>query len=109
MSRAKQDKNPNPRQAKQQQQEAQRKSRREHRHNVDSADWSSASAELIQRAIIATSRIGVAMQFGLTQDGGALVIRFVGDGDTPYNEFIRPSEDVDLHLTGVCEDFENDR
>lgn len=45
------------------------------------------------------------MQFGYTRDGGSYAIRVVGDGD-PYTEFIKPTEDVLLALTGLAEDFE---
>jgi len=107
MSRAKNDKNPRENSARDASKPQQRKSRREHRHNVNAADWSSADPQRIAAAIIAVSSQQCGIQFGLTSDGGALVVRIVGDGDTPYNEYIRPSEDVDLYLQGLSEDFTN--
>lgn len=109
MSRAKQDRNPPERANRDAAKPAQRASRRAHRHNVDAADWGSADPQRIAAAIIAVTRVGCAIQFGYTSDGGAMVVRIVGDGEQPYNEYIRPSEDIDLYLTGLSEDFESAR
>lgn len=109
MTRAKQDANPKPSDNRNGSKPAQRASRREHRHNVNAADWGTANTELIAAAIVSVTRAGCAIQFGYTSDGGALVVRIVGDGDNPYNEYVRPSEDIDLYLTGLFEDFESAR
>lgn len=109
MSRAKQDTNPTPRNSRDADKPTQRASRREHRHNVDAADWGNADPQRIAAAIISVTRVGCAIQFGYTSDGGSLVVRIVGDGDKPYNEYIRPSEDIDLYLAGLSEDFESAR
>lgn len=85
----------------------QRASRRAARHTVDAADWSSADPQLLAGCIIAVSSADCAIQFGLTRDGGALVIRIVGDGPEAYNEYVRPSEDTNLYLQGLLEDFSN--
>jgi hypothetical protein len=73
---------------------------------IDGADWGEADAGLIAQAIAAITKAKCAVQFGLTRDGGAYVIRIVGDGE-PYNEFCRPTEDIDLYLRGLIEDFES--
>lgn len=87
--------------------EKQRRIRRTNRGTgIEGADWGEAKADLIQQAITLITKVGCAVQFGLTKDQGAYVIRIVGDGE-PYNEFIRPTEDIDLYLTGVIEDFKN--
>lgn len=79
--------------------------RRDKRGKADEADWGTANAELVLQVVSNVSNRGCAIQFGLTRDGGAFVIRIVGDGD-PYNEYIRPSENVDLYLEGLRLDFE---
>jgi hypothetical protein len=71
---------------------------------VEEADWGEANAGLIAQAVTAVSKRMCAIQFGLTKDAGAFVVRIVGDGE-PYNEFIRATEDIDLYLTGLIEDF----
>lgn len=68
------------------------------------ADWGEASADLIAQAIALVARAKCAIMFGYTRDGGAFSIRIVGDGE-PYNEYVRPTEDIDLYLTGLIEDF----
>lgn len=73
--------------------------------DVAEAEYLEADAGLLQQAITAVTKRGCAIQFGLTRDAGAYVIRIVGDGE-PYNEYIRPTEDIDLHLQGLISDFE---
>lgn len=108
MPRAKQDKNP-PRNHTRRDADKpkQRESRRANRHAVDSADFSSVDPQLLAGAVVAVSRDGCAIQLGLTRDGGAMVIRIVGDGDEPYSEYVRPSEDANLYFQGLIEDFDN--
>lgn len=71
---------------------------------IAGADWGEADSGLIAQAITEVTKHKCAIQFGLTRDDGAFVIRIVGDGE-PYNEFVRPTEDIDLYLTGLIEDF----
>ena len=73
---------------------------------IQEADWGEASAGLIAQAITSVTKRHCAIQFGLTKDAGAFVVRIVGDGE-PYNEFIRATEDIDLYLTGLIEDFQS--
>jgi len=82
----------------------QRASRRANRHTVGEASYSDVDASKLLSAIDAITARGCAVQFGLTKDGSAFVVRIVGDGD-PYNEFTRPSEDFGLYLEGLAEDF----
>jgi hypothetical protein len=84
--------------------EEQRVSRRRNRGNAEQADWSAVDAEKLRSVIAAISRANCAVQFGYTRDGGAYVVRVVGDGE-PFNEFVRPTEDIDLYLTGLCLDY----
>lgn len=71
---------------------------------VEVADWGSVAPGLLADAIAAVSNRKCAIQFGYTRDGGAYYIRIVGDGD-PYNEFVRPTEDIEKHLQGLILDF----
>lgn len=72
---------------------------------IDGADIGTADPQRLQEAICAVTRRGCALQLGYTRDGGAIVVRFVGDGENPYNEYIRATEDFDIYLAGVIEDF----
>jgi len=73
---------------------------------VDLADWSAVDAEKVKRVIASVSACHCAVQFGYTRDMGAYCIRIVGDGE-PYNEYIRPTEDIDLYLESLALDFED--
>lgn len=68
------------------------------------ADWASVDSELIRDAITAAGVRGGALRFGYTSDGGAFSIGIYGDG-SPYNEYCRPSEDVEQLLRDVIELF----
>lgn len=83
---------------------SQRISRRGKRGNTESADWGVANPQKVLDAITAVSQLGAAIRFGYTKDGGAFAIGIVGDGE-PYTEYVRPSEDIDLYLVSVAEDF----
>ena len=82
----------------------QRENRRRNRGTTDPADWSNCNPDKLRDAVIALTSAGCAVQFGLTKDQGTFVVRIVGDGDA-YNEFVRPSEDIDLYLTNLSLDF----
>lgn len=73
----------------------------------ESAEWSACDPQLLQDTITAVTKRGCAIQLGLTRDGGVFVIRIVGDGE-PYNEYVRPNENIDVHLTGLKLDFSLD-
>lgn len=82
----------------------QRDHRRRNRGTTDPADWNNADATLILDAVVKTTTAGCAIQFGYTKDGSSYVIRIVGDGE-PYNDYVRPSEDINLYLTGLAADY----
>lgn len=71
---------------------------------VEAADWASVEPQLLADAIAAVSSRKCAIQFGYTRDGGAYYVRIVGDSD-PYNEFIRPTEDIEKHIQSIVLDF----
>lgn len=83
----------------------QRANRRRNRGSGETADWSNADSALLHRVVCNVAGIGAAIQFGYTRDGGSLVIRIVGDGE-PYNEYVRPTEDLDQYLTALAADYE---
>lgn len=93
-----------PRSQKLAQAEEQRTFRKQNRHNVEEASWRDVSGDLLRNVIASVAGRGCAIQFGYTRDGGAFAIRIVGDGD-PYNEYVRPSEDISYHLEGIVVDF----
>lgn len=82
----------------------QREHRRRNRGGGDVADWSTVDAVELHAAISAVVGAGCAIQFGYTKDGSSYVVRIVGDGE-PYNEYVRPTEDVSLYLTSLVLDF----
>lgn len=86
--------------------QAKRRIRNQNRGNADPVDWHGVSAENVHRVISAVTAKQCAVRFGYTMDGGAYAIGILGDGD-PYTEYVRPSEDIEQHLRGLAEDFEN--
>lgn len=82
----------------------QQASRRSNRHKSEHADYSSVDASILLGAIAKVTAAGCAVQFGLTKEGSSFVIRIVGDGE-PYNDFVRPSEDINSYLEALSADF----
>ncbi len=90
--------------AKQKQHAQQLLNRRANRGSVDAADWREASPDKLAKVVCLITSVGYAIQFGTTKDGGAYSVRIVG-GQEPVAEYIRPTEDIDLYLDGLIEDF----
>jgi len=82
----------------------QQTSRRANRHKHQHADYSTVDPNILLRAITNVTASGCAVQFGLTKEGSTFVVRIVGDGD-PYNDFVRPSEDINSYLEALAADF----
>lgn len=105
MSNAKQNANPKNRtSAGTSQTTEQRQSRRRNRGNGDVADWGSVDPDKLRAVIANVTSHGFAIRFGYTRDAGAYAVGIIGDGE-PFTEFIRPTEDVDLYLTGLVDDY----
>lgn len=68
------------------------------------ADWSAVDPVLLAAAIAAVTRDGSAIRFGYTRDLGAYAIGFYENGES-NTEYVPPSEDMSLWLTGVIEDY----
>lgn len=69
------------------------------------ADWTTADAELVKRAIAEAALTGGAIRFGYSRDGGAYAIGIYGDGE-PYTEFVQPAEDINKFLELVVALYE---
>ena len=82
-----------------------RESRRRNRGTGATADWSNVDPATLYDVVVAVTGQHCAIQFGYTSDGGSYVIRIVGDGSEPYNEYCRPTEDIDNHLKSISMDF----
>jgi len=95
---------PTPRPNSEKAAETNRKNRRDNRGGGAVADWGSCNPELLLKVVSAITSKGFAVQFSCTRDGGSLSVRIVGDGE-PFNEYIRPTEDLDEYLTGLGDDY----
>lgn len=71
----------------------------------ETCEWSSADAGLLLEVIDVITSLGFAIQFGMTRDQNTYVVRIVGDGE-PFNEYVRPTEDIDVYLQGLKSDYE---
>lgn len=83
-----------------------RASRRQNRGNGSVADWHNVDPATLHNVVVAVTGQRCAIQFGYTTDGGSYVIRIVGDAEQPYNEYCRPTEDINAHLKSIAMDFE---
>lgn len=75
--------------------------RRFTRFGKSTANWEDVDGELIKATIVAAALTGGALRFGYTSDGGAYALGIYGDGDKPYTEYVRPSEDIDAVLRDI--------
>lgn len=82
------------------------KSRGLRRSNGSVADWASADAEKLRKAVAQAAATGGALRLGYTSDGGAYAVGIYGDG-APYTEYVSPHQDIDLTLDAICELFES--
>lgn len=73
--------------------------------NGSTADYESADANLLKRAIVTAARTGGALRFGYTADGGAYAIGIYGDGDY-YAHYVSPHQELDITLQDIVDLFE---
>ncbi len=104
MTRAKQDRNPPDHTSRDATRDAQIANRRRSRGTGSTADWGSADSDLIRDALQKVTAAGYALTLGYTRDAGAYYVRIVGLADAQA-EYIRATEDIDLYLRGLVEDF----
>lgn len=96
-------KNP-PRHSRKDQEPAQRAHRRAQRGDSAPADWGTVDAAKLLAVIAAVTRHGYAITLGYTRDGGAYTINVLGD--TAFErEYVRPTEDMELYLEGLLQDY----
>ena len=81
--------------------------RREQRHTGSILDLDSIDPDTFKRAVLSLLKRAVGITFGVTRDGGALSITILDDGET-VREYVRATEDINLYLTGLAEDFRDD-
>lgn len=72
------------------------------------AEWGAQNAVEILTTIAIITRAGGAIRFGYTADGGAYAIGVYGDGEKPYTEYVRPSEDLEAVLADLRAAFDDD-
>lgn len=84
--------------------EENKRRRRATRGSLVPADWGTADAQLVLRAIEVVAKAGGALRFGYTRDGGSYAVGILGDGD-PYTEYVRPSDDLSSYLEGLISDW----
>lgn len=104
MAKGKEDNSPRGNAARESIAQQQREHRRRNRGNAEIADWSNADPVKLHRAVCNIAGTGGAVQFGYTKDGGSFVVRIVGDGQ-PFNEYVRPSEDINVYLDALALDY----
>jgi len=78
--------------------------RRNRRGNGEIAEWDAVDGGRLAKAVNAVARAGYALSLGYSRDGGAYSIYVVGF-DGWATEYVRPSEDINLYLDGLAEDF----
>ena len=81
--------------------------RREQRHTGSQLDLNSVDADTLKRAFVELLKRKVGVTFGVTRDGGALSITLLDNGET-VREYVRATEDINLYLTGLADDFGTD-
>ncbi len=85
---------------------AQLRNRANARGTVDSFEWSTCDAQLLQELIHVATKCGIAVQFGITSKGGAGCVSF-WDYKSPSEVFyIRPSEDSSIELRRFIQDLD---
>lgn len=81
--------------------------RREQRHTGSVLDLNSINPDALKGAILSLLKREVGVTLGVTRDGGALSITLLDNGET-VREYVRATEDINLYLTGLAEDFRDD-
>jgi len=81
--------------------------RREQRHTGSVLDLDSIDPNTLKRAILELLKRAVGVTFGVTRDGGALSITLLDNGEN-IREYVRATEDINLYLSGLADDFRED-
>jgi len=78
--------------------------RREQRHTGSVLDLNSIDADTLKRAVLELLKREVGVTLGVTRDGGALSVTLLDNGET-VREYVRATEDINLYLSGLADDF----
>lgn len=78
---------------------------RRRRQKSSVADWGGIDGDKIGRIVSAITKVGGAVRFGYSRDGGAYSVGIYGDGK-PFTEFHPDDEGVDEWLEGIAYDYE---
>ncbi len=81
--------------------------RREQRHTGSVLNLDSIDADTLKRAVLSLLKREVGFTLGVTRDGGALSLTLLDNGET-VREYVRATEDINLYLAGLAEDFGDD-
>jgi len=81
--------------------------RREQRHTGSVLDLNSIDSDTLKRAVLSLLKREVGLTLGVTRDGGALSVTLLDNGET-VREYVRATEDINIYLTGLAEDFGDD-
>jgi hypothetical protein len=81
--------------------------RREQRHTGSVLDLNSIDADTLKRALLELLKRAVGVTFGVTRDGGALSVTLLDNGEN-IREYVRATEDINLYLSGLADDFGKD-
>lgn len=81
--------------------------RREQRHTGSVLDLDSIDADTLKRALLELLKRAVGVTFGVTRDGGALSVTLLDNGEN-IREYVRATEDINLYLSGLADDFGTD-
>jgi len=81
--------------------------RREQRHTGSVLDLDSIDANTLKRALLELLKRAVGVTFGVTRDGGALSVTLLDNGEN-IREYVRATEDINLYLSGLADDFGKD-
>lgn len=69
----------------------------------DPANWETVSADAIRDCIVQIGRIGGAVRFGYSRDGGAYSIGVYGLDTQPFTDYLRPGDDVQAYLDTLAD------
>jgi hypothetical protein len=78
------------------------------RGHVDAFEWSIVDANLLAQLVHVSTSEGLAIQFGITKQGGAGTISFWDYQHNPEIFYLRPSEDSDSDLQGFIQSIRPD-
>jgi len=81
--------------------------RREQRHSGSVLNLDSIDADTLKRALLELLKRAVGVTFGVTRDGGALSVTLLDNGEN-IREYVRATEDINLYLSGLADDFGKD-